>query len=251
MARRATAIAQLRAQSRGPVLVFDTGNVLFGKEPSNSSQGAVQIQAMNLMGYDAMAWGEIDLGATAEILRERLAEAKFAVLSSNLGPADRLPIQPYLLKELEGHTVAILAATAPQAAARRSTVGITLTVAPPIEAISQTLAGLRAQADIVIVLSNLTHQENDSLAATVPGIDVILGAHDTQIKMGARAVAGPTGKVIIGSTYRQGQFLGVVTVQFDAQGQVVSFAAQDLSLLDKYADDPAMVELLAKFGVKP
>ncbi len=233
------------------MLVFDTGNVLFGKDPANSSQGAIQIQGMNLMGYDAMAWGEIDLGATAETLRERLAEAQFAVLSSNLEAAGRLPIQPYLLKELDGHTAAILAATAPQAAARSGTVGIELTVEPPIEAISRTVAGLRSQADIIIVLSNLTHGQNASLAVTVPGIDVILGAHDTQVKMGAQAIMGPTGKVVVGTTYRQGQFLGVVNVQFDAQGQVVSFTAQDIGLLDKYADDPAMLELLARYGVKP
>jgi 5'-nucleotidase/UDP-sugar diphosphatase len=232
------------------VLVVDTGNSLFGKEPSNSSQGALQIQAMNLMGYDAMAWGETDLAVPAEVLQERFAKATFAAISTNLGPADQLPLQPYVLKEMAGHTVAILGATAP-AAAKRTQPGIALTVEPPLEAISRTVAGLRGQADVIVVLSNLTAAENEALALQVPGIDVLLGAHDTGAKIGSRTVNGPEGSVVVAVTYRQGQFLGQLNVRFDSAGRVVSFAGQDLTLTDKYADDPAMLEFLATYGVTP
>lgn len=230
--------------------MLDAGNSLFGKDPSNSSQGAIQIQAMNLMGYDAMAWGENDLILSAAVLRERFAEATFAAVSTNLGPAGELPLQPYVLKEVEGHTVAILGATAP-AAAKRTQPGIALTVEPPLEAISRTVAGLRGQADVVIVLSNLSVAENEALALQVPGIDVLLGSHETGARIGSRAYNGPEGQVVVAVTYRQGQFLGQLTVRFDDAGRVVSFAGQDLTLTDKYADDPAMLELLAQYGVKP
>jgi 2',3'-cyclic-nucleotide 2'-phosphodiesterase (5'-nucleotidase family) len=113
------------------------------------------------------------------------------------------------------------------------------------------VAGLRGQADVIIVLSNLSIQENEALASKVPGIDVIVGTHDAQSKPGSRAVAGPEGQVVIAVTYRQGQFLGQLTVRFDSAGHVVSFTGQDLVLTDKYADDPAMVELLGQYGVKP
>ena len=232
------------------MLVLDSGNTLFGKDPSNSSQGAVQIRAMNLMGYDALAIGENDLAVPATVLQERFQEARFAALSTNLGPADSLPIQPYLLKQVDGHTAAILGATAPNAA-KRTQPGIPLTVESPVQAISRTVAGLRGQADIIIVLSNLSVKENEAIATTVPGVDVILGSHDSGAKMGSRAVAGPEGQVVLAVTYRLGQFLGMLTVHFDAAGHVVNFSGQDLALLEKYANDPAMVDLLAEYGVKP
>jgi 2',3'-cyclic-nucleotide 2'-phosphodiesterase (5'-nucleotidase family) len=232
------------------VLVLDSGNTLFGKDPSNSSQGAVQIKAMNLMGYDAMAFGEVDLGVPATVLQERFKEAQFVAVSANLQPADKLPIQPYVLKQVDGHTAAIIGATATNAAKRTQT-GINQTVEPPLEAISRTVAGLRNQADVIIILSNLSVKENEALATTVPGIDVILGSHDTGAKIGSRAMTGPDGQVVLAVTMRLGEFLGVLAVHFDAAGRVVNFSGQDLALLEKYADDPAMVELLAQYGVKP
>jgi 2',3'-cyclic-nucleotide 2'-phosphodiesterase (5'-nucleotidase family) len=232
------------------VLVLDSGNTLFGKEPSNSSQGAIQIQAMNMMGYDAMAFGENDLAVPAAVLQERFAEAKFAALSANLGPADKLPVQPYVLKQVDGHTAAIIGATAPNAA-KRTQPGINQTVEPPLEAISRTVASLQGQADVIIILSNLSVKENEALATTVPGIDVIVGAHDTTAKIGSRVVAGPTGQVVLAVTYRQGEFLGVLTVHLDAAGRVVNYTGQDLALLEKYTNDPAMVELLKKYGGTP
>lgn len=233
------------------MLVVDTGNVLFGKDPSNSSQGAIQIQAMNGMGYDAMAFGEIDLAVPAAVLRERFQEAEFAALSANLQPADQLPLQPYTLKEIDGHVAAIIGATAPRAAGRAKTVGLDLKVGDPLQTISQTVAGLRDQADVIIVLSNLSASENTALAQKVPGIDIILGAHDATAKFGARAENGPDGKVIVALTYRQGQYLGVLTARFDDAGHVVSYTNQDVALTDKFADDPAMLELLGRYGVKP
>lgn len=230
--------------------MLDAGNSLFGQAASNNNQGAIQIAAMNLMGYDAMAWGENDLAVSAAVLQERFAEARFAAVSTNLGPADQLPLQRYVLKEVDGHTVAILGATAP-AAAKRTQPGIALTVEPPLDAISRTVTGLRGQADVIIVLSNLSVAENEALARQVPGIDVLLGAHDTAARMGSRSLNGPEGQVVVAVTYRQGQFLGHLTVRFDSAGQVISFAGQDLTLADKYADDPAMLELLAQYGVKP
>ena len=232
------------------MLVLDAGNVLFGQAASNKSQGAIQIRAMNLMGYDAMAVGEGDLAATAEVLRERLGEADFAVLSANLGPADQLPLAPYVLKTLDGHTAAIIGATAPNAATRTQP-GIKLTVEPPLQAISRTVAGLRGQADVIVILSNLTVKENEELAARVPGIDVIVGAHDSAARMGSRTVAGPDGSVVIAVTYRQGQYLSVLTVRLDDAGRVVNFTGQDQVLTDKYANDPAMVELLGEYGITP
>lgn len=113
------------------------------------------------------------------------------------------------------------------------------------------VAELVGQAEIVIVLSNLTVAENEALALQVPGIDVLLGARDIQAKRGVRALAGPDGPVIVAVTYRQGQFLGQLTVHFDGAGRVVSFGGQDLALNDKYAADPAMLELLAQYGVTP
>ena len=68
MARRATIIAQERAEGEF-VLVLDAGNSLVGdREPAQGSRGKSSVSAMDLMGYDAMALGPGDLALGLDVV---------------------------------------------------------------------------------------------------------------------------------------------------------------------------------------
>ncbi len=250
MARRATAIRQLRQTAEGTFLLFDTGDTIFGRPPSDNSQGELPLRAMGLMGYQAMALGERDLGAPAEVLRERFEQAGFPILSANLGPADLLPLQPYILLEAEGHTIAIIGATATRAEQRSGKVGADLTVTKPLEAIPPLVEELRDQADVIILLSNLIQKTNLTLAQEVPGIDLILGTRDMTPPAQVQQVDGPDGRVVLQGSGQRGEQLAVLRVYFDEAGRVVRVEGEAILLNTQYADDPQMVQLLQEYGVK-
>jgi len=254
LARRANAIARFRQQAPGPVLVLDSGNSLFALKAGNTSDpsgGALPVASMNAMGYDAMALGERDLAAEPGIIRERFQEAAFPILSANVEPAGALPnVQPYLLRSLEGHSVAVIGLTAPAAAARAKALGLTLTVEDAATALRRTLGEVGGQAEVVIVLSNLDQTTNEALAQQVPGIDAIIGMAGGR-QMDPKALAGPEGQVILHASYVQGEYLGFLTVGFDAQGRVAQFSGRALPLDPSYADDPEVAAMMRSYGVKP
>lgn len=254
LARRATAIAQFRQQAQGPVLLLDSGNSLFALKQTNTSdpsQGALPVAAMNAMQYDALALGERDLAADVMVVQERFQEASFGILSANVGPAGVLPnVQPYLLRSLDGHNVAIIGVTTPAAAVRIKTLGLALTVEDAATALRQTLDEIGGQADVVIVLSNLEQQANEALAAKVPGLDAIIGVAGGR-QMDVRALEGPAGRVVLHASYVQGEYLGFLTVGFDAQGRVAQFSGRVVALDPSYADDPEVAEMMRSHGVKP
>jgi 2',3'-cyclic-nucleotide 2'-phosphodiesterase (5'-nucleotidase family) len=223
---------------------------MFGQSASNQSQGGVQIEAMNLMGYDAMALGAQDLAAEASVLSDRLQEATFPILSTNLGPAGVLPLQPYVLRQVEGHTIAIIGATSARARNAAETLGVALEVEHPVDAVARTVGEVFDQADIIIILSNLGAQTNQTIAESVPGIDVIVGNHDGT-RMQPQLVGGPDGPVVLHAAGTRGQQLGVLTVKFDAQGRVVSHDGRLVVLDDQFANDPDIVQLLREYGVGP
>ncbi len=239
-------------------MVLDSGDAWFTRPAGNNSKGALIVEAMNGMGYDAMAVGPLDLtspaqgGVKLEELQQRFQEATFALLSVNLQAGDSLPLQPYLLRQVGNHTVAIIGVSANKALSASKSLGIGMTIEDPTQAVSRTVEALKAkeQADVVILLSNLTQQENAALARTIPGIDVIIGGSDASI-MGPQPVEGPEGKVVLHATGNQGKYLGTLKVDFDDEGRVVSYTGKDLPLTsDKYADDAVMLQLLDKYGVK-
>jgi len=73
----------------------------------------VIVEAMNLMGYDVMALGEVDLQLGEDALRQRIAEAQFAVLSANVivQSTGELFAKPYVIMERGGRRIGIVGLT--------------------------------------------------------------------------------------------------------------------------------------------
>jgi len=255
VARRATAIRQLREQEQEPLILLDGGDSLFRggywAALPDPDQGALLVEAMNAMSYDAIALGEREVYAPLATVKARFQEAQFAILSANVDAAGALSnVRPYLLRQAGGHTVAIVGVTSEMAAQRFEALGLYLTVQDPIAAVSQAVGEAGKHADIVILLSNVDRPSTEALARAVPGIDAIVGIYDGEQREPV-AVPGAEGQVILHASGVQGEYLGVLTLHFDGQGQVTSFEGRLLALTDRYADDPQMVELFRRYASKP
>ena len=203
------------------------------------------------MGYDAMALGTMDL-APLHVVTARFQEASFPILSANAGPAGVLPnLQPYLLREVEGHTVAIIGVTAQVAWQRAQAYEIDLEIGDPVDAVRRTVQEVRDRADVIVLLGNLDSEMNVTLAQEVAGIDAIVGVYRSgQIR--AATIDGPEGTVVLQASGVQGEYLGVLTLHLDVEGRVESFAGQALPLTaERYADDLEMVQLMHEYTTRP
>jgi 5'-nucleotidase/UDP-sugar diphosphatase len=258
LARRATAIAELKEQNEH-VLLLDSGESLFrggySIESDNPKQGALIVAAMNALGYDAMALGERDLGAPFSTIQARLEEAGFPIVSANVRRSvaqgkDALPnLQPYLLRQIGGHTVAIVGATSETAGRRLEALGLDVP-RDVLTAVGQAVKEAQRRADVVVVLSNLEQSEVEALVQAVPGIDAIIGVYRGG-QLAPVALTGAEGQVVFQASGRQGEHLGVLTLHLDAQGQVTGFEGRPLALTDAYADDPEMLQLMREYASEP
>jgi 2',3'-cyclic-nucleotide 2'-phosphodiesterase (5'-nucleotidase family) len=248
LARRASAIKELRQNAQGSLLLLDSGDSIFGHPgwiiKENSQKGTLLIHGMNAMDYDAMALGTMDL-APVSVATARFEELDFPILSANARPGRALPnLQAYLLRKVEGHTIAIIGVTAPVAEESAQAYATGLTMEDPVAAIQRTVKKVRARAGVIILLGNLDPEMNIALAQEVPGIDAIIGVY----KSGDRRVSsidGPEGTVVLQASGTQGEHLGVLSLRLDAAGKVVSFSGQALALTaNRYPDDPEMSSLL-------
>lgn len=124
----------LRDENPGGVLLLDAGDLFQGTLASNLSEGEAVIDAMNAVGYDAAAIGnhEFDFGPIGPhvtagdgedvfgVLKARLAQAKFPLLSANIYEHDSkerpawLPGDGTLLLERRGVKLGVVGLTTPQ-----------------------------------------------------------------------------------------------------------------------------------------
>jgi 5'-nucleotidase len=246
VARLKTAIDAKRAELDGQnLLVLDAGDQFQGSLYFTTYSGQAELEFMNLIGFDAMVFGnhEFDLGP--EPLAAFVEKAGFPVVYGNvdasgdnrLAAFDRDPV----ILEVGGERVAIVGAVAADTP-EISSPGPTISFGDPIAYLTETVAALQADGiRHIVALTHVGTPEDLRIAAAVPGIDVIVGGHShtlfSNTVEGApyaypHMVEGPDGRQVpIVQAGAYSKYLGHLTLTFDDDGNVTA-AAGDTMVLD-------------------
>lgn len=237
-------------QASSHLLLLDAGDSLFGDRfLGQQTQGKGVVEAMNLLGYDAMTLGGGDMRLGLDTLRQRMDEAEFPFLAANvvLSGTETLFTEPYIIKEMGDHRVAIIGLTESGAA---DAVQGAVTVLNPIETTRRYVAEVSSKANIIIVLSHIGVEEDMKLAEEVEGIDLIVSGAK-QGGLGQAVQNETTGTLIVQaevpSPGHAGRTVGVARLQIDSQGEIKSHQWAVVFLTPDFADDSEMRALLNSY----
>lgn len=260
-ARLATAVARERAKG-GNFLLLDAGDQFQGTLFFTKYKGEACAFFMDRLGYDAMAVGNHEFDDGPATLANFIRSLKFKMLAANVDTT-RSPeldgrIAPYIVLEKAGHRIGIIGATQPKAA-QISSPGPTLAFPPAAPAIEKAVRALRGQGvGSVILLSHMGLSGDKKIAATVAGIDVIVGGH-SHVLLGngypeavgpcplpVTAPDGATTYLVTAGSW--GRYLGVLHVDFDAAGKVTQAVGNPVRLDASVPEDPATLAEVERFG---
>lgn len=250
VARRVTAVNEARNDR---TLLLDAGDVFSGTLYFNQYNGLADLYFMNLMKYDAMVFGNHEFDKGPKVLAEFVKEAKFPFVNSNVdvsaepalnslthkeigAPGEAGQIYPALIKEIHGEKVGIIGLTTPETAVLASP-GENIKFQYEVEAAQKQVDALKAAGvNKIIALTHLGYSEDEKLAESVKGLDVIVGGH-SHTKLAEPVVYNKdTEPTLIVQTGEYNANLGQLDVTFDANG-VVSGWKYKLIALDAKDDD--------------
>ena len=238
----AARLAALVKAERTPTTLFlAAGDLMQGTNLSNLFSGRPVIEAFNLMGLDASAVGnhEFDYGQAA--LKARAAEARFPFLAANI--AGDGPWKPSEIRQIGSLRVALFGLTTeetPVATHPRNVNGLVFSDA--VATARRLVAELRPQADLIVALTHLGFEEDEKLAAAVPGIDVIVGGH-THTKVEQPSTIGGT---LVLQAFERGVFLGRLDLEVTG-GKVTAHRYRLLPVTATTGEDPEVAKLLAGY----
>ena len=110
-ARVAAKIKALKSHAQNP-LVLHSGDALQGTLYYTLFKGNADVKLMNAVGFDAFELGNHEFDDGNTVLSHFLKQANFPVLAANIdfsqSPKLNGLVKPYLIKNVEGHQVALI-----------------------------------------------------------------------------------------------------------------------------------------------
>ena len=204
------------------------------------------------MGYAAMNVGADEFGFGVDFLGKKSSDLTFPLVASNLSYAEGVSpfTKKFVMAEAGDLKVAILGVMFPGTSEHMlaSKISGVVNIIPPGEALKSILPGIRKEADIVILLSQLGTIETKRLVDGLKGIDlVIYGGIDNKPAgcggtIEATSSTGETGTVGLKANAK-GSFLGYVRLSVDDAGRVAVGPPKMISLDESVEMDEKVLEI--------
>lgn len=234
IAEMTTLIENLRA-SEPNVFLFDSGDIFTGAL-AKLTEGKLSFELMITMGYDAMAIGNHEFEFSVDSFQWEKNRAPFPVLGANFFYAgtDHPFAQAHTIIERDGVRIGVIGIMGQDARTAIIPSYIApLDVTDPATAVQKSIAALRDQVDLVVLLTHQgktapmqTDAETDprlqrdidadiGLADAVEGIDVLFAGHADAGT--PEAVTSPANGTLIMQTYGQATHLGYLQLTIDRE----------------------------------
>ena len=261
IAELATLIKNIRA-SEPNVFLFDSGDIFTGAL-SRLTDGALMFEFMITMGYDAMAIGNHEFDYGEAVLERQKSRVPFPVLGANLfyKGTDHPFARPHAIIERNGvriGVIGVLGQDAASTAVARDHID-ELDVRDPAAAVARSVAELRDEVDLIVLLAHQGHtapmqtdaeidprlardiEKDIALAGAVPGIDVLFGGHADAGT--PEPVLNPATGTLIMQTYGQATYLGFLQLRLDTDTRRIKSYEGKLLPVDsgRLAPDPIIV----------
>ena len=255
-ARLVTAVEEAKDRAETYLLV-DGGDQFQGTLFYTYYKGKAAAEMMNKMGYDAMTVGNHEFDDGPEVLRGFMDAVDFPVLMSNADVSGEPLLADVLMKstviEKGGEKIGLIGLT-PQNTPELASPGKNIIFTDPSDAVAGEVAKLEEQGvNKIVVLSHSGYGVDQTVAANVPQIDVIVGGHtNTYLSNTADNAEGPyptmVGNTAIVSAYAYGKFLGELNVTFDDDGNITEATGEPIIMDAAVAEDEGTVARIAELA---
>ncbi|RXZ84716.1 bifunctional metallophosphatase/5'-nucleotidase [Paenibacillaceae bacterium] len=247
-ARMASYISEER-RLRGDdgLLVVDCGDHMDRMRlETEGSDGRINVELLNSAGYEAATIGNNEgLTYSKELLQNVYRKyARFPVICANLYDCETGELPEWLLPRLIVHKgglrIGLTAATAQYEAFYKL---LGWEVREPFALLAEQIAWLRPHVDVTVVLSHLGLPMDERMAAQIPGIDLILGAHTHHLLEEGLVV----GETTICAAGKYGDYIGRVEIGLDPESGKALCHARCVPMA-AYSEDPEAAAIISEFG---
>ena len=231
------------------VLLLDTGDMLSSDYRFAGLHARTVFRAMETMGYDASNIADGDLSLGLSFLEALTRKSSIAILSGNLKSAKTAEsvFAPYIIKTIGTLRIGVtgISDSASFDVGRLNIDGIVADEG--IVQLGRTIRQIRKEADLVVLLSQLSKEETVALVEQYPGVDVAIVG-----QKGASSTEPPEKihETLIAQNGMGHAYLGQLVLTVGSDKRIEAFTGEGVHLTSDIPDAPWVTELIVSFNAE-
>lgn len=199
-----------------------------------------------------MTLGNHEFDDGDDLLSDFLANLTFPIISSNIHTQNsKLAKHLTPFKIFNKYNLALLAVTTETTATISNPSNLTI-FEDPVTAAQRTVNLIKKHhpnINRIVALTHIGYAEDIRLAQNTTGISLIVGGHSHTLLGNMTGAAGPYptivnnldgDEVFVVTSYRWGEYLGYIDVEYDRHGKIVSYEGAPIHLTNATAEEPGL-----------
>jgi len=223
-------------------LVLDAGD--FFTMSKNLLKDSLVCEAYATIPYDGILLGDQELTRDEKFLNNVLPKLESSIILSNLEAPSLSFVRKYKVIKRGGLSIGVIGILGGNAMKYYpKDIRDSIVLTDPASTVNEIVKRIRPRTDVIILLSHQGFDQDQVLAKSLKGANIILGAHSQTVPKEAVII----NDILISQAGREGYYVGLIELKLNKYKKIEEHIMSTISMTQDMPDHPRIMELIKYF----
>jgi len=223
-------------------VVLDAGD--FFSMSKKLLKDSLVCEAYATIPYDGILLGDQELTRNANFLNTVLPKLVSSIILSNLESPNLSFVRKYKVIKRGGLSVGVIGVLGGNAMKYYpKNIRESIILTDPASTVNEIVKRIRPRTDLIILLSHQGFEQDQVLAKSLKGVNVILGAHSQTVPKEPTII----NDILISQAGSEGYYVGLIELKLSKYKKIEDHTVSTISMTQDMPDHPRVMELIKYF----
>ena len=194
--------------------------------------------------YDGILLGDQELTRDVKFLNTVLPKLESSIILSNLEAPSLSFVRKYKVIKRGGLSIGVIGILGGNAMKYYpKDIRDSIVLNDPVSTVNEIVKRIRPRTDVIILLSHQGFDQDQVLAKSLKGVNVILGAHSQTVPKEPVII----NDILISQAGREGYYVGLIELKLNKYKKIEDHIVSTISMTQDMPDHPRIMELIKYF----
>ena len=223
-------------------IVLDAGD--FFTMSKKLLKDSLVCEAYATIPYDGILLGDQELTRDVKFLNTVLPKLESSIILSNLEAPSLSFVRKYKVIKRGGLSIGVIGILGGNAMKYYpKDIRDSIVLTDPASTVNEIVKRIRPRTDVIILLSHQGFDQDQVLAKSLKGVNVILGAHSQTVPKEPVII----NDILISQAGREGYYVGLIELKLNKYKKIEDHIVSTISMTQDMPDHPRIMELIKYF----